>query len=206
MDRLAFRHAIAAHIGETLTPRLCAQIEAKVSIPPARYIELTQFDPEVVGEYVIRVERFADVLPELHRLHEAHFAETEKHRAGLELKPDYDGMAQADRGGRLLQFTVRHAGTLVGNLRMYVGRSAHTDNLIACEDTLYIWPAHRIGMLGSRLIAYAEKCLLVLAPVVEVEADSKLINGADVLLRRRRYEAVATKFHKILRRAAPVTE
>ena len=35
--------------------------------------------------------------------------------------------------------------------------------------------------------------------VREIEANSKLINGADVLMRRRKFTPVAIQFHKIVK-------
>lgn len=198
MDRLTFRHAIGARIGQVLTPELCAAIEMDASVLPDESIPLAQFEAEAVGDYVLHVERFAAVLPELKPLHESHWLETEKHRQGLELDPNYDAMAADDLAGRLLQFTVRHAGALVGNLRLYVFRSRHTRNLAATEDTLFIAPAHRKGMLGLQLLRYAERCLAQIG-VREIEANSKLVNGADVLLRRMKYMPVAIQFHKIIK-------
>src|SRR5262249_33873566 len=118
------------------------------------------------------------------------------------LLPDYDSMSRADRAGGLLQFTVRYRGRIVGHCRMYLGRSSHSDNLIASEDTLYVDPAHRGAWLGMKLLRYVEQCLLQHAgDLIEIEANSKLANRADVLMRRMGYAPVATQFHKIVRRA-----
>jgi hypothetical protein len=51
-------------------------------------------------------------------------------------------------------------------------------------------------MLGLRLMRYAEKCLRVIG-VREISANSKLVNKADVLMRRMGYTAVATEFTKV---------
>ena len=198
MDRLTFRRAIAARIGQVLTPALCAAIEEDASVMPDLSIPLDQFETVRVGDYVIQTERFRDALPELKPLHEAHWQETESARHGLELAPDYDAMAADERAGRLLQFTVRHCGALVGNLRMYVLQSRHSANLVAVEDTLYIAPAHRGGLLGLKLLRYAEQCLVQIG-VREIDANSKLVNGADVLMRRMKYTPVAIQFHKLIK-------
>lgn len=199
MDRLTFRRALGDRIGQVLTPALCAAIEADASVMPDLSIPLEQFQPAAVtGGYVLAVERFADVLEELKPLHAEHFAETEGHRHDLPLDPDYDAMAADDRAGRLLQFTVRHDGALVGGLRMYVLLSRHTKTLFAEEDTLFITPAHRGGLLGLKLLRYAEQCLVQIG-VREIDANSKLVNGADVLMRRMKYTPVALQFHKIIK-------
>jgi GNAT superfamily N-acetyltransferase len=197
MDRLTFRHAIASRIGQTLTPALCAAIEVEASQMPDRSIALDQFESLRVGDYIIHAERFADVLPELIPLHAEHWKETEAHRHGLELAPNYDAMATDDRAGRLIQFTVRHCGALIGGLRMYVYESRHTNTLTASEDALYVSPTHRNGVLGLRLLRYAENCLAQIG-VRSIEANSKLVNHADVLMRRMKYTPIATQFHKII--------
>jgi GNAT superfamily N-acetyltransferase len=197
MDRLTFRRAIASRIGQVLTPALCAAIETDASVMPDLSIPLEQFETVCVGDYVIQAERFAMVLPELKPLHELHWQETEGARHGLTLAPDYDAMAADERAGRLLQFTVRHCGALMGNLRLYVMQSRHSKNLVAVEDTLFIAPAHRGGLLGLKLLRYAEQCLVQIG-VREIDANSKLVNGADALMRRMKYTPVAIQFHKII--------
>ncbi len=160
MDRLTFRRAIASRIGQVLTPVLCAAIEAEASVSTDLSIPLDQFPPATVrGGYVLAVERFQAILPELEPLHQEHWLETEGHRHEIPLDPDYDAMAADDRAGRMLQFTVRYEGALVGGLRMYVLMSRHTKTLFAEEDTLFITRAHRGSLLALKLECYAEECL-----------------------------------------------
>ncbi|WAC72065.1 GNAT family N-acetyltransferase [Roseateles sp. SL47] len=148
------------------------------------------------GAYTIRAESFRQILPELRVLHAEHWAETEKHRHKLPMDPDYDVMAARERAGRLLQCTVRDAsGSLVGHVRMYLAESIHTRTIYAEEDTLFIRPGHRGGLLVMRLMRFAEAALRELG-AREIRADSKLLNKADVLMRRLGYTPVALKFHK----------
>jgi GNAT superfamily N-acetyltransferase len=198
MDPL--RRALADNLGKTITPELCVLLEAAAGriAPDPTPIDLAQFEPYAHGDYVISVERFDSVLPELLPLHDLHWYETELHRHGLALKPNYQAMSAHDGAGNLLQFTVRHLGALVGNLRMFVLPSMHTDGRIAEEDTLFVHPDHRDGMLGLKLLRYAESCLRKIG-VESIEANSKTLNNADVLLRRMGYTPVAIMFHKILK-------
>lgn len=197
MDVHAFRHALASYIGRTLTPALCAEIETCVRMAQAHPIPLDQFKPCFFGEFVISVERFADVLDELKPIHARHWEETERHRHGLALDPAYDWMLAKDRAGEMLQFTVRRAGTLVGQLRMFVERAAHSDNKIATEDTLFIVPECRGGTLALRLLRYAEDSLVAIG-VREILASSKALNRADVLMRRRGFTLIGYDFHKMV--------
>ncbi|MBQ1766799.1 MAG: GNAT family N-acetyltransferase [Aquincola sp.] len=201
-----FRAAVAAHLGQALTPELAAAIEAATWFQPPAH--LPTFERAEYRGYVIGVERFTAALPELHQLHVLHWRETEKHRHGLPLNPDYALMAEHERAGRLLQFTVRRDGVLVGNLRMYLGVSAHSGTPFAVfptrtrepaaeEDTLFLHPEHRGGFLAVQLLRYAERVLVALG-MREIRADSKLINRADVLMRRLGYQPFALKFVKII--------
>lgn len=202
MDRLArFRQALAPHLGGVLTPELCAALEHAAFSQPDESINLGQFEPQECGSYTFATERFAAILPELHRLHEAHWLETEKHRHGLPLAPDYDALVADERAGRLLQFTARHHGALVGNLRVYLGTSRHTGTRFATEDTLFLLPEHRGGRTAMRFVQYAERCLTALG-VKELRCTVKLCNGASRFMEGVGYTPVATEMVKFLKDAA----
>jgi GNAT superfamily N-acetyltransferase len=194
MEHLA--EALRRMMGATITPEV-AHVILRIATMPAddRSIDLAPFAPQPItdGDYVVAAERFRDIVAELHPLHVAHFAETERYRRGLPLVPDYDALVDDERAGGLLQFTLRHRGALVGNLRMYIRCSRHTSTLFATredvrshEDTLYVAPEHRGGFLAMSLLRYAEQCLRKLG-VIEIRANSKLVNNADVLMRRMKY-------------------
>jgi len=156
------------------------------------------------GGLLFRAERMRDVLAELHPLHQAHWLETEKHRHGLPLAPDYDAMLADERAGRLVQFTARdERHELVGNLRMYLGVSRHSGTKFATEDTLYLAPKARGGFTALALMRFAERALLSIG-VREIRADSKLVNNAGALMRRMGYEPVATQYVKIFKESSHV--
>lgn len=190
------RRTIASFLGQELTPEIALQIEQAAGVIDDASIDPATFDPMEHRGLTYRAERFRDIVPELHVLHVRHWMETEKFRHGLQLVPDYLAIARDEMVGKLLQFTVRRGPALVGNLRMYLSKSRHTGVLMAREDTLYVDPTERGGMVGLTLMRYTEKCLLQIG-VRQIEADSKLVNKADVLMKRMGYEAVATKFSKL---------
>jgi hypothetical protein len=201
------RSTVGALIGKVLTPEDAARIEMAAheafgNVPaqqPERAIDPGQFDPLSKGEFTIQVERLRDVLPELQPLHVEHWQETEGYRHGLELDPDYERMLAIERAGGLIQFTVRRAGDLVGNLRLYVGHSMHSRSvLVANEDTLYLTPSARGGMTAMSLMRYGERALVGLG-VRQATSDSKLVNNADVLMRRLGYQHFAHKFVKFFK-------
>lgn len=197
-----FRMAMAEHLGRNITPEVAARIEASVFTQPDRSIDPARFEPAQHGEYVIQVESLRKILEELAPLHAEHWLETEKHRHGLQLRPDYDQAFARERAGRLLQFTVRRGAELTGHLLMYLGPSIHTQTLVAEEDTLYMRPDHRGGFTVMALLRYAESVLQFLG-AREIRANSKVINRADVLMRRLGYQQVAIQFVKVLPEGNP---
>lgn len=189
------RCILAENVGKPLTRELCHLIDQTARFDPDRSIDLGQFQPEAYQAFTFSAERFATMVDELEPLHQAHWLETEKHRHGLALRPDYQGAIARERAGGLLQFTARIGGHLAGHVRMYVGTSMHSQTLFGEEDTLYICPEHRGSFMVMGLMRYAERCLRRIG-VREIRADSKLLNRADVLMRRLGYTPVALKFHK----------
>lgn len=194
MNISPLRQALGAHLGQVLTPELACAIEVVASAKPQLF-DPAQFGCTEHDGYTIQAERMADIIPELHALHQAHWLETEKYRHGLELNMDYVRYCAIEAAGGLFQFTVRKDGELVGNMRMFVANSLHTQTPVATEDTLFISPAHRGGFLVMALLRFAEGALLSIG-VRESRSNSKLVNRADVLLRRMGYEPVAIQMVK----------
>lgn len=191
-----FRSTLAAKLGRVLTPEDAAEIEAAFFFVPDESHEPKQFGKVERSGYSIQAEKFADIVGEIHPLHQQHWLETEKHRHGLVLNPNYDTLLACERAGRLLQFTMRtDAGELVGNLRMYILPCAHTKTQYGMEDTLFIKPEHRGGFNVMALMRFAEVSLRSLG-IREIRVNSKLVNKADVLMRRMGYDPVALEFVK----------
>jgi hypothetical protein len=195
--------AVAKHLGSFVSPEVAAAIEVEAFYEPDRSINVLQFQPHEYRGIVFAAECFRLIVDELHPLHEEHYAETERARAGLALQPDYEYMAAAERRGDLLQFTARMNGELVGNIRMYLFADLHTGTRGAREDTLFLLPKARTGFAASRFIEYAERCLAQLQ-VREVWCDTKILHDeagnvtrdVGVLLKRQGYAHVANKYLK----------
>ncbi|RYY55499.1 MAG: hypothetical protein EOO24_63210 [Comamonadaceae bacterium] len=203
-----FRMAMAKHLGKVMTPEVAAAIEAEAFAEPEQAIDPDRFDPVRHGDYTIRVESFRSIVDELDPLHREHWLETERHRHGLALNPNYGRIEAMERAGHVAQFTVRrgHApgGELAGHLRMYQVESLHTQLPVAQEDTLFLRPGHRPGgHLMVSLLRHAERVHTALG-ASEIQANSKVINGADVLMRRLRYQHVGNQFSKILKEKSHV--
>lgn len=193
------RRALAAHFDQRITPEVASAIFIEAHAAGDHCIDPARFPAQAYKGYTFQVERLRDIRAELHPLHVAHWQETERHRHGLALDPDYDAALGDERAGRLVQFTVRtDAGELVGNLRLYLCTSRHTRTLFSQEDTFYILPGHRGGFLALRALQFAEACMRQLE-VQEMRFDAKTVNHAGVLLERLGYRQVSTSYVKILK-------
>lgn len=193
------RASLGKHLGKVLSPDVATEVLIGAVEGSDDAIDPAQFLPEHHDAgYRFAAESFRRVLDELHPLHEAHFGETERYRAHQGMAPDYLAMETDERAGRLLQFTLRtDAGVLVGNARFYLGTSRHTAAKFAQEDTYFILPEHRRGLLAVRFWQYAERCLATLG-VVEVRTDSKLSTGVGKLNEFLGYSPVSTRYIKTL--------
>jgi hypothetical protein len=198
LDHAKLRSAIARRLGQVLTPDVAAELELA-----AREILDESHNPEKFGtkEYkglVFRDESLGDVLEELHPLHERHFQETEKHRLGFGLHMDYDYLTACERRGGLIQFTCRdfHTGRLVGNIRVFIGKSLHTGTLYATEDTFYVLPEYRLGFAALRFWQFMEDCVQSIG-VREIRTDSKVVNNVHRLNDYLGYQHVANKYIKV---------
>lgn len=193
----SIRQVLSENIGKVLTPELACEIELAAAAPQGDAIDPTSFGETEHDGYQIRAERFADIVHELHPLHEAHWFETETYRHDLELNPDYMAFIAMEKAGRLLQATVRQNGVLVGNMRVFLHQSLHTQTPFASEDTLYLLPECRSGFLASKLIRFVERSLQVIG-VKELRLSTKTANRSDVLMRRLGYDHAINGFVKFL--------
>ena len=189
---------IAKYLGQVLTPETAKAMALEIADGPNTPIDIDAFAAQNYRGYVIRLERFAQILPDLQVLHERHYLETETYRAGIALNPDLYAMCRRERSGQLLQATVRtSSGELIGNMRVYLGTSLHTQTLFCTEDTFYVVPEHRGGFLAVRLWQYVERAVIALG-VREIFFDSKSVNHADAMARYLKYQAIGIKFAKVV--------
>lgn len=194
---LRFRQAIAKRFDLPLTPEIAAEIEAEAFLEPDRSIDPSEIPVEAHGETVLAVERFRDVVGELHALHVMHWGETERARHHMAMDPAYDVLIDEERTGRLLQVTARRRGRLIGHVRMYLRDDRHVKIRVAVEDALFVVPEVRGGSTAVRLVRYTEKVLGFLG-VAEVRCTAKLVNRASRFLESCGYTPVATELVKFL--------
>lgn len=72
------------------------------------------------------------------------------------LAPDVDYYTRAEKAGRLLIVTARHAGVLVGYVLWHLHPHPHYKNVLTAQDDVhYLHPAYRRGMTGYLLLKKA---------------------------------------------------
>lgn len=188
---------MAKHMGETITldtaMSMVRELFPDVSHAPER------FGAVVFEGYRFQAEKFAEVLPELHLLHEQHYAETEDYLVGIPMDADYEAMQDDERAGRMIQFTARYVetGELVGNMRVYISQSRHNRKFFVTEDTFFVVPSHRGGFMAVRFWQFVENSVRGIEGVRGVAFDSKLSNRADVMARYLKYKPVSTRHIKL---------
>jgi len=190
---------LKANIGFPLTWDLAADIcleagRLETLVSPGN-IERTQ--PHIHGDTVMARERMEDIVEEMKLLHQAHWNETEMHRHGLALNPDYDEFIRYERAGRYVLFTLRNDGRLQGNCALYLDKNTHTQTLIATEDTLYLLPEARKGRAAKRFIEYCENSLKSLG-VKEINVSVKTVNKVGRFFGMLGYRHLENGLSKIL--------
>jgi len=178
---------LRANLDKPLSPELAADICIAASAME-RLLEAgapARVRPVNHENFVFALERIEDIGDEIRPLHRAHWEETEAHRHGLPFRPDYAAFAQYERAGRYVLLTARRGGRLLGNCAMYLDRSAHTQTLIATEDTLYLLPEARTR--GMRSLG-----------VAEINVTVKTVNKAGRFFQMLGYRHVENGLTKIL--------
>lgn len=90
---------------------------------------------------------------------ERHWAEI-SHYPDIPVSVNWDFYEMADEMGKLRIFTVRIDGELVGYAVFMTNFNPHyMSSFQGVQDVLWLAPEHRRGLLGYRLIKYAEETL-----------------------------------------------
>lgn len=191
---------LLAHIGKPMTKELAADIciaaDAISQLMPDEVFNHVK--KKEYNGYLFNVELMEDVKNEIKPLHLAHWDETEAHRHDLPFNPDYQTFVRYEQANRYVLFTMRDAEwSLVGNCAMYLDRSAHTQTLIATEDTLYLLPKARRGRMAFKFVKYIEDTLTKMG-VKEINISVKVVNKADRFFRLAGYRHVENGLIKIL--------
>lgn len=186
------------HKGKQLDAATIIAIVEEASAVPDRRVPINTNAPQLMRGFAFAAERYEDCLDELKLLHVAHWRETEVHRHAIPLKPDYDSFVRSEIDGRLMFFSIRRDGELVGHTTMKLFNSTHTQTKVAEEDSLFL----RADQRGNAFVVisflnYVTRALADVG-VAEIRCSTKLVNGADKLLMRCGFKPVAIQLVKIL--------
>lgn len=187
------------NMGKPMTPDLASFI-CKIAdefplVMPREMIDKVL--PAKYGDFVFATEKIEEIIDEIKVLHQEHWKETEVHRHNLELKADYKYFIASEKAGGYVLFTIRKHGKLVGNCAMYLVHSKHTENLEATEDTLYLLPEARVGLVAKSFIKYWENALKQLG-VKEINVSVKCMNKAGRFFRILGYRHTSDGLSKML--------
>lgn len=182
-----------------ITPALALEIcDAAAQLPMLVHMtSLSRIAPEHREDCVFARELMEDIEDEIKPLHLAHWNETEEHRHNIAMNIDYSTFIRYERAGRFVLFTLRIGGRLMGNCAMYLDMSAHTQTLIATEDTFYFLPEARGGTRAKRFIRYCENALRQIG-VKEICVTVKTVNKAGRFFQMNGYRHVENGLTKVL--------
>jgi GNAT superfamily N-acetyltransferase len=142
-------------------------------------------------------EFMATVAPDMQVLLEQHWQEIALNQDKIKLNPDWEAYADLDAAGVAKAFTARCDGILVGYFVVFCKKNIHyKDHIFAVNDVIYLHPDYRRGMVGIKLIKFAEKCLADDGVSVLV-VNTKTHRPFDAVLERLKFgltERVYTKY------------
>lgn len=108
----------------------------------------------------MQVERYAEYLPDVLRLYEAHWLEVCWRREKFNLEPDHDRYFALERSGALRIYTARENGIIVGYALFVLGQHLHYKAVrVANNDIFFVDPARRGAWLGVKLLKFARDSL-----------------------------------------------
>lgn len=184
-----YSDALWRNQGQVLTPELILGIlQTSAPVPPedktVAYVHGRC--PEQHGNILFQIEAMRDIFDELREHHQMQWDEVEGVRS--DLNPNYEYLLSAERSGKYVVFTARDisTGQLVGNTACYLYNSTHTGKPAAKEDTMYVRPEARKGMMAVRFFKYCEKQLVSLG-AQEITVSVKTTNEVYKLWERQGY-------------------
>lgn len=147
--------------------------------------------------FVFAREDLEQALEEGKPLFEAHWRETEMYQSGIPFDPNYKRYIDFNKTGFYQFYTVRKDGELVGDAGVYVTEGMYTRKKIATEDTWYLKPEVRGGILAARFLGFVEEQLRQQG-VEDFYMQTKLANKAGKILELRGFTHIANQYWKNL--------
>lgn len=152
---------------------------------------------------IFQVERFSDVIEEAQPLLQRHWVEIADYKDCIPLSPNYARYALLEGAGRLLVFTARRDGALVGYASFIIDTGLHYSTVRFAEsDILWVAPEERrVGAAVAKgIIGLFEKTLGDIGVSV-IRISSKVSHPAlSRLLKSRGYVLTEMLSAKLLQR------
>lgn len=143
-------------------------------------------------------ESLSAVREEIVPLLERHWEEIAVNKDKIKLNPDWEMYAKLEDAGVLGIYTARRDGKLIGYFVVVAERNIHyKDHIFAVNDIIYLAPEYRKGMVGFRLIKYAEQDLKSLG-VSTLTINTKVHKPFDPLLERMGFSLKERVYSKYL--------
>lgn len=145
------------------------------------------------------VETVAQVREDIAPLLELHYDELTLHKDVMTLAPDWQRYEMLELADKLLAFTARDDGRLIGYSVWFVDAHIHyAGTLVAANDVIFLHRDYRNGTrAGRELIDFSEKTLKEYG-VDKAIWHIKFKNDWSAILRRRGYEREDFTVGKIL--------
>lgn len=89
-----------------------------------------------------------------------HWEEIALNKDFIRLNPDWEAYYNLEETGSLKIFTAREDSKLIGYFVVLCRKHLHyVDHVFAFNDILYLQKDYRKGLVGAKLMKFAEKCL-----------------------------------------------
>jgi GNAT superfamily N-acetyltransferase len=143
-------------------------------------------------------ESLSSVRSEIIPLLEKHWEEIAVNRDKIKLNPDWEVYEALEVAGNLGIYTARLDGKLVGYFVVIAERHIHyKDHIFAANDIVYLDPDYRKGMVGARLMKFAEEDLRNIGVSV-LTINTKVHKPFDHLLERMGFTLKERVYSKYL--------
>ncbi|NUX58645.1 GNAT family N-acetyltransferase [Paraburkholderia youngii] len=144
-------------------------------------------------------ETVDEVRPDIGPLLEKHYEEVAMHKDAISLAPDWARYQQLENQDRLMAFTARDDGRLIGYSVWFMDMHIHyAGALIATNDVIFVDKDYRRGTnAGTDLILYSEKMLKQIG-VTKALWHIKFDHDWSAILKRRGYGREDFTMGKIL--------
>lgn len=135
---------------------------------------------------------------EAETLIQEHWEEIALNKDNIKLNPDWESYEALEFSDKLKIFTAREDGQLIGYFVVFVNRHIHyKDHLFAVNDILFLRECKRKGLIGAKLIKFAEVCLKE-DGVSVLNINTKIHKPFDPLMDRLGFNLIERVYSKYL--------